>query len=112
MSETNANPPGESPVEKPPPQFSLGALMLFVFLCAVYFSQVQVFVVRESHTANVSALATIWGGWFIFGVFYVRKRLWGVLVVHCFVQAITLAINLFDLTVALLIQFNRAFGSP
>jgi len=84
MSENDTNPPGEPPEEESPPQFTLRALLLFTFLCAIYFSQSQVVeVLRKYHVPSNAALATVWVGCSVFAWFYWSNRFDVALAVHC-----------------------------
>ncbi len=89
MSEDDANPSGEPAAEEPKPQFGLRALLVFVFLCGLYFSQFR-FVDLLTYGADLdaTAAATIWLGWFAFGWFYRSQRLYEVQVLHCFVYVL------------------------
>jgi len=87
MSENDTNPPEE----EPKPQFGLRALLVFVFLCGLYFSQFRFFdVFLNGEDVDVTAASTIWLGWFAFGWFYWSRRLYGALVVHCFLYLFVL----------------------
>ena len=72
-------------------QFSLWGLMWFMLAASVYFSQIPLFPMPLwDWDFNAYTVVTVLVAWFVLGAFYLRCRLKGAVVVHCFALGLVL----------------------
>jgi hypothetical protein len=71
-----------------PRQFSLRSLMLFVAVCAVYFSQFALTLAVGGRVTSWRGVVTIGFAWLVLAAFYLRQRLSTVLFIHCLVPTV------------------------
>jgi hypothetical protein len=91
----------QHPPERRPLQFSLGSLMWFTFACSLYFSQATVFpwAAPPTNFDDATAVTTIFVAWLLMIPFYVRHRLWSVIVVHSLTPTLMMLFRLVALAV-------------
>ena len=67
-------------------QFTLGDMLIFFLLCAVYFSQMWCYSVVRADIPAATFFTTVlitWGGWLLFAWYYHARHFERTLVFHC-----------------------------